>query len=566
MNIQSPLQCLRPAEVERINATECHEQRGVDMKNVVILAMSTLRTRDAVVTGDYFAFPGWKELKENFRDSSEERGILYFSQLEPISRMIRAKEGSLDYVVILATREAMDPEPRRPEVTKPHIDENDPMKDSCYGLSAVDYYLKRIEAEKYGTKRDIVLLDQTNMVSAISETVSKIRNYWKTEKDTDKRLWMDTQGAQREVNLVLNAIISLLGSSGDGIVPRGRYSIAYDSTNTPKKIPQPIIDQTKTYQIFDFVSGINELTAYGKADQLSDYYEKRNEQAPEIVETMKGIAGSIQLCDMEKFDKELKKLREQWQLRDKKSSLLNIFAEQLQEDYKTLLDQSCTKLDIIEWLCKKGFYQQTLTYIESHMPADWKNREIWDCESCVSSETNWKKQITDLKKSRKKGYESVENFIIGSLLYDCFKRNNDKHDSLAAVQKITRSEIRRKGKTTESEKIIISAKPWSVQDEDKVKLHFIVNISDKYKFQDVLFLYMLLKDERNSFNHMGKDRKRASEEQLKIAIDLFVSLGRELQDSAVVKRDNPKSQHNNNKKKADNAALFPVDAFANIKL
>lgn len=525
------------------------------MKNVVMLAMSTLGTRNAELNGSYFTYDG----------CSEQRGLLYFSQLEPISRMIREREGSLDYVVILATKETMEKEPREEGVLEPHIDESDLTKDSCYGLSAVDYYRKRIEADKYGTQIDVVPLDPENMVPAINEAVSDVRKYWKTEEDSDKRLWIDTQGAQREVNLVLNAVVSLLGSSGEGIVPYGRYSIAYDRANVKKNIPHPIKDQTETYQVFDFVSGINELTAYGRADQLSSYYEKRKEKIPEIVETMRKIAESIQLCDMESFDRQLKLLRKQWRNRNGEDSLLSIFAEQIEEDYKTLLNQSCTKLDIIEWLCKKKFYQQTLTYIESRMPRDWKERRIWDYKGCEPGEIE----------SLKERHETVENFLILSVLRECYP---GKSEPLAAMKEITVENIRKKGRTMQSRRIVANAGELTVKNKNRSKeekIRFIVNISNKDQFIDALFLYKLLKEERNRFNHMGENEKRASENQIKDAVSLFVSLGRELQSCEVKNTGSNKNSGDIRKQSGSkqqgsvvkkHGSLFPVNAFENIKL
>ena len=63
-------------------------------KNIMVLAMSTLsvHSEGEQIKSNIFA---WKENDVDAKD--------YYSQLEPASRMIREREGSLDKIIILAT-------------------------------------------------------------------------------------------------------------------------------------------------------------------------------------------------------------------------------------------------------------------------------------------------------------------------------------------------------------------------------------------------------------------------------------------------------------------------------
>ena len=156
-------------------------------KNVVILAMSTL------------PYAGPKASRFAWQKEDRE-GTEYYSQLEPISTMIRQREGSLDRVIILATRDSREVK----EYTACNLK-----------TSAVDYYLQRMNLDKDAAV--IIDVEEDDFIPAISNTVTAIRKYWE-ENNADVNLWIDTQGSFRNINLVLNAVITLLEQ--DKIVPR----------------------------------------------------------------------------------------------------------------------------------------------------------------------------------------------------------------------------------------------------------------------------------------------------------------------------------------------------------
>ena len=74
-------------------------------KNVVVMAMSTLalgRRKEGEIPkipAYRFGYPG-----------GPEEGEEYYSQVEPSSKMILEKEGSLDKIIILATKESKNDE------------------------------------------------------------------------------------------------------------------------------------------------------------------------------------------------------------------------------------------------------------------------------------------------------------------------------------------------------------------------------------------------------------------------------------------------------------------------
>ena len=447
-------------------------------KNLVVLAMSTLPTN---VKAYKFIWDGIEKEYE------------YYGQLEPISTMIREREGGLDKVIILATEET--------KVEK-EIKAEDKLLDGKK-TSAVKFYLERMNL----TEEDVEIVDvkEQDVVPAIANTVEKIRKYWEEQKE-NVNLWIDTQGSFRNINLVLNAVITLL--EPDKIVPSGIYAMNYNSS---RNSAQRIVDQTNTYKIFQFVSGVNEFTRSGRAEQLVDYYEKTKSDTPGEIQIMEKIGESIQMCDMLAFDEELKNFRkfreeEKQKKEQEEDILLGIFDAQIQRDYGKLLEKDCTGLDVIEWFHKKGFYQQAITYLESKMPEEWIKKEI-------ISYKDPQNELGKLKKRLKKEYEKDSNMVISQMAFECCSWNGFYF----------------KGKQNDLEKLEQGFKKRNI-DNIKIEqdIEITINCKNKEKVMKMILLYKILKNERNNFNHMSENGKRASKEKLKKAIGIFIETGREV--------------------------------------
>lgn len=504
-------------------------------KNLLILGMSTLAIHKDHVIESYECTWTSKDGKKT---------ISYYSQLEPISKMIKEEYESLEEIIILAT-----PETRiQNEFILGRHSDGDKTEDVEHkNMSAVQFYLERIgKGVKAGINIDaadaqkdvdengvyVINVSDERIARAINLSVNRIRKFMKENEDAN--LWIDTQGGFRNLNLVVNAIISLL--KRDNISPRGIYSIKFDKDNAGAK---PIQDQTDTYKIFDFVSGINEFSRYGRADQLEEYYKSLGIQVPTEIMTMKKVAENIQMCDMNGLDRSLTKLRHDLQKRNNENdSLLDVFRNQIEADYGALLDeQKCTGLDIVEWLYNKKFYQQAITYIESKMPKEWCIRTNPD-HGFIQYETD-EKNLNKCKKVFGKGYETDENFVIGQIVFECFKWGSivyknwqDKPISnINIIESINlpsskianaRKSEYRNGFPDEGIKI--------KNKEGNVICNLKVYVIEK-NYDDVinlLLLYKLLKRERNNFNHMSDSTCRADQETLGKTIRKFIELGRKI--------------------------------------
>lgn len=352
--------------------------------NIIVMAMSTLNFKyeedekgnsKRILERSYYRNKKG-EIKGGERE--EEKEIEYYSQMEPACRKI-LEENPGDYrFLILATKATLK-------------EQTFQCQDEILEISAVDFFLKRmgLKSDKEKKRAVVIRVEEDNFLPAISETINYIRKNW----DEDHRLWINTQGGFRNISLVINAVISLLKL--DKIEPSGVYYVSY----TRGEKVHDIEDQSGTYKIFQFVSGIQELIRYGRADQLEEYYYDRGEMVPEEITEMRKIAEAIQMCDMPGFEEHLLKLRELAKNRTADpEDLLNIFWEQIRADYGVLLEGSYSGLDVVEWLYRKKFYQQVITYVESRIPKEWVEVKITD-EKATAAEAAEKAAIIAAEKA-----------------------------------------------------------------------------------------------------------------------------------------------------------------------
>ena len=464
-------------------------------KNIIVMAMSTLR---GDVKQYQFTWKGW------------EKSYQYYSQLAPTSKMIQMREKSLDKVIILATSAVVK--------TQQVICDGKEI-----GTTAVDFYLNEmgIDKSEEGSRYEIVSIDDDSLTLATAKTVEIIRKFWKENREDEKKLWIDTQGGFRGVGLAINAVISLL--KADEIQPSGVYGMDFN----PNRELQHIQDQTNLYKIFDFVSGMNEFSRYGRAEQLGDYYKSVSdtEEVPVVIECMKSIAESIQMCDMVGFENNLKQLRELVKEPENKNDLLNIFWNQIKDDYGNLLNDSCTGLDIVAWFSHKKFYQQAITYIESKMPKEWVNKKkIIDYKKEKDT-----KVLKTLKIIFNKRYECDENMLVTQIAMECFDwysivSKGKKVDNFDNLDHLVQGRKEEYQTLNDTNNMIVNA-------NDKKKklvgeLHISINSQvNANQVMDMILLYKLLKQERNNFNHMAETGARADQGTLGKVIRLFIEVG-----------------------------------------
>lgn len=521
--------------------------------NILLLSMSSFPRGNMV--------PGTKvrQLQENkfTYDNSKGEKIEreYYSQLEPITEMLIEEGNQPDEVIMLCTKES---------ITKMDIKWGD-KKDT---ISPCEFYESRINdykneydknnKNKYGYKeKDITYtkipqslneLEDLEKASEGTDTidpdlpeskrkaVAEVATYLlqKKEKNKDLHVWIDTQGGMRDISLLMNAVVSLLKTSA--IIIEDIYSINF--TDGIGKI----MKQNDTYRIFDFVSGMNEFIEYGRADQLVKYYQNiEQKEPPKIIRVMQQLSNAIMVCDTVEFDRQLSALRTEIDeyeknKKEEKDVLLSVFIEQIRGDYRNLLDDTCTAWDVVEWLSAKKMYQQALTYLESKTPQEWEKQGILnfsETEETAKIETDRKSEflIAELNSyigclykvgDRKDGFIGIrsrvkeirEGKVPGATICELADKNKSYFNMYWA-------RVCKGGKTC-----WVSANYNNIEYEN-IKVTTNVKKENADKLYKQIFMYKLLKEERNLWCHMLVS-KHMDLDDLNGLIEKFIANGREL--------------------------------------
>lgn len=289
----------------------------------------------------------------------EQKEVKGTYQLDPVPQMLYDQNVRFDKVIILATDEVRK---KKKLVAEDYLDSDDP-------ISPLEYFkmhltnLWKVDSENI---KDIDI-DENNPSSAIRETFEFLTCL---AKDYKIKLFIDAHGGFRAIQLLLAALSSLLEDKRFNVIT---YTVQYNPNPDQKNDNTIVVDETM--QIFDFISGINEFSNYGRIDSLmkSIDYDNNKDLLDPIIEISEGI----QWCNISIFKMGLRDLNEYYNEKSKKSisdDYLKLFEERIRVDYGELLsdisgNNDCNDMDIAKWCMKKGFYQQALTILESNT---WK--------------------------------------------------------------------------------------------------------------------------------------------------------------------------------------------------
>ena len=336
------------------------------MTNMIFLALSLLHSDKPGKTEDIDSsmfFPADKV--------EEDEGIIYIGQMEPIVIWKATQYCEDDLIVIaLCTEKVMcDGYSKEDPVTSAQFF----MQSVCWQTETdvdLSSYKKEFCRQEYESKNGkirfiLIPIDEENTIPGIRQSVDAIRE-WNRSKQTGKeKFWLDAHGGFRSTMTIFSGIISLLKI--DNIIPDEIYSPRYDNKAKIMRLPE----KNETFEIFDFVSGMNDFINYGNADLLKQYFRKHKASAYDnsVLEAIDKIALGTQCCDTISYKAGLKELSRLLQNPDLQgSSMLSIFLDYIRDSYGDLLTNRRTTLLIVKRCVEKKLYQQALTFIESSMP------------------------------------------------------------------------------------------------------------------------------------------------------------------------------------------------------
>ena len=481
--------------------------------NVLLMALSTF------------------SIKENTTYTYTENGVTYTGpydhQMEPVARMLSkllaSQEDTLDKIILLCTAGSQTPQIQA-------------IRGTAYTISPKDFF---IENMKDWLNPDIeekfipITVDENDPYGGIAETVKVIREIKDCPDSGKLQLYMDSHGSFRIIQYSLQAIISLL--SQENIEVSEYYDVRFSGSTAT------ITNQTATFQLFDFVSGINEFINYGRIQSLERYFEKlpKNATTEKLLHTIKEIAESIQLCEINQFQAGLKSLADFYNNIDtdrEVDAYLSLFTENIRHDYQNLLKLDHTTLDEIQWCLDKGFYQQCLTLIEARIPQILSKKGIMKYGNRTKSYGNAVKKHNELN-----------GLLLSKIMYDetlGFDGDANKNDQQCRAFLCDHPDISsyERDLRNASEKVDIPMKFEIIPTKRELAEH--KDITGSYslvfeaktpalqlKLNHLLILHHVLKTMRNNSNHASAGKKPSREvplSNLKAAIQTYVWWGREI--------------------------------------
>lgn len=377
-----------------------------NMENVILLSMSTLP--DKV-----------KQNKFKFETGEEERIFYGQSQLSPdtktILSILDAKGEGIDRIVILATKEAKEVKERVLEDWEgKEIGSINTDAVSFFKEEILDYVAKRKESaedEEYClknlslTREQFVVVDldkyaPENTEEVLYDAVKAIKG----DADKEINLYINMQGGIRSTMMKMNAITELLESQNVKIV--GRYANNYNGRE-----PQPYKSASVAddYRPYELVTAMTIFKKYGRGEKLLEYFSDADKYpfAKQLAEAIKLAADSIQLCDVDGFDKAIETIRDIDKIYDesKASPTLKIIYQDIKSDYESILNAEHKYVAQIRWCLKKGFLQQAMTILESKMPDEYvRSGMVYFCEKGEEKEV-----IDILEKLYDNNYKSIRD-------------------------------------------------------------------------------------------------------------------------------------------------------------
>ncbi|MDO5455350.1 MAG: hypothetical protein Q4F25_00380 [Eubacteriales bacterium] len=284
------------------------------------------------------------------------------------------------------------------------------------------------------------------------------------------------------------------------VLPKAQISIRRVITET--RLNNALIcemsDKTQEYNISELLSGTDAFLRYGKTDLLVEYWRRANLDNPKIeriIYAMRNIDSGISLCDITDIERGIRSLRSVIKNdlpiagKTEIEQYFEIVIESVRHDYGALLEEDqISFIDLAKWAYRKGFWQQTLTLIESRAPRDFVEKGIYF--------------YSDGEKTRRRAVE-----ILGQTYYDLKQFEKYKLDDVAHyfVKYYGRNRAPRSSEGDAYQMIYtdIRMEDLDTHDEKILRAHTIC--PDRAALKELLFAYYHLGDVRNLTNHAEEE-------------------------------------------------------------
>lgn len=213
--------------------------------------------------------------------------------------------------------------------------------------------------------------------------------------DTDISIYIDLQGFGFVNAFTLYNLIQVYKNVG-----KGKIEIVgvIQSTYSPNAISNPIIDEWERVELQKLVTSTTVFLNYGKSDGVCEYcnkYVNDNAAVRHLVAGMKYVDEGISLCNIAALKYGVGVIREALKSGSQEDGIaFKLLSNLIIRDYDTMLEGNDVAItELLKWAIKKKMYQQALSIIESHIPADMVKRGIFYYARNEKDIENLKKEL-----------------------------------------------------------------------------------------------------------------------------------------------------------------------------
>ena len=299
-------------------------------------------------------------------------------------------------------------------------------------------------------------------------------------------------GSAVDEHLVMNLLDILISMPGSSIRLKKVFKV-YEPSGS---LTGSIEDNTAVSRTTDLVTAAHAFLNYNKTDMLVDFWEQcevRNEWISSMIYAAQHVDVGISICNIQEVQEGIQRLRELFRderpwLGDSDYGLLfGLIAGNIQADFGALLegDGSISFIELIKWAYRHQLYQQVLTLIEAHAPANLvKTGVFYYCDDEARA-----KEITKLFAQQRLEMKS----------YEYYKLDDVEH---YFVKYYDRAGVRLGGARGEDRNLAyaaLRAKSIENRNPEKISGHTVCDSMETV--QNVLYAYFHLGEIRNKISH-----------------------------------------------------------------
>ena len=293
-------------------------------------------------------------------------------------------------------------------------------------------------------------------------------------------------------HLVLNILDILISTPGSHVHLKKIYSVF----DLPGNLTGKIEDTTAVSRSTDLVAAAHAFLNYSKTDMLVDFWEKCGEHDDRInrlIYAARHVDVGISMCNILEVQEGIQQLRKlarderSWTGNGNYGFLFGIIAGCIWSDYSSLLEgEGCNSfIELIKWAYKHQLYQQVLTLIESHAPANLVSSGIfYYCDDEKKAE-----EITKLFAQQRLELKP----------YEYYKMDDIEH---YFVKNYDRAAVRLTGAKDEDRNLVYAAlRAQSIKNCSPEKISGHTACSSIDTVQNILYAYFHLGVVRNKISH-----------------------------------------------------------------